>query len=71
MSTILRHVELPTGERAIEVEYEMVGGSETQLSYDYILGEQLDGVKLRRECFKRDYWGRIEGIVTLPGVVEV
>ena len=58
MSKTIRKVILPDGRKAKEIEYHFIGGSETQLGYAY----KRFGFTVNKNKFKREYWGRIEGL---------
>jgi hypothetical protein len=54
-TVIIRNVTLPNGKKCKEIETTHVGGSETQVSYEY----KRFGFRLNKLKFNLDYWGRI------------
>jgi len=63
MAVTLRTVILPDGRKAIEYETEHIGGSETQVTYEYKTPWLKRAINVWP--FKRDYWGRVEGLTFL------
>lgn len=59
-----RLVELPDGKLAEEVREEHIGGSETQLTYEYYNVGASRGL-IDKSQYDLDYWGDIKGIKML------
>lgn len=57
-SAAIRRVTLPNGIEAIEVEHKEVGGSETQLWYEYF--DPIDETKMVVLDFDLGYWGEVK-----------
>ncbi len=59
MTCTIRKVKLSDGTLASEFENKYIGGSETQVTYSYL---SEFGIRIKKESYKLDYWGRIENI---------
>jgi hypothetical protein len=71
-SQTIRIVSLPDRRHVVELQTDHYGGSEIQSTYAYFRqGEEVHANELA--LFKRDYWGRIEGVsvVLQPSLLEI
>ena len=60
-----RMVELPDGQKALEIETVYDGEMETQAVFTYY--HPISMVQIDKRPFKKDYWGKVEDLKHLEG----